>query len=111
MKYSTDLSNVVKDDILAIKSKDIYYSDWELFAVERTTATQVVLVSGKKFHKDGGWEVASGSMRYEAVIPSPELLKEIEKKQLITELKTKLDKNFLNSLDITQLQKILNILG
>lgn len=111
MKYSEDLSSVVKGDVLAIKCQDMYYSPWELFAVERVTATQVILVNGKKFYKNHGVEVTSGSFRYEAVIPSPELLKDIEKKQLISEVKTKIEKGFLNSLDTIQLQKILNILG
>lgn len=111
MKYSTDLSNVVKGDILGIKRKDMFHSNWELLAVERTTNTQVLLTNGKKFYKDHGWEVVSGSMRYEAVIPSPELLKDVEKKQAIAEIKTKIEKGFLNSLDGLQLQKIINILG
>jgi hypothetical protein len=108
--YSTDLSGVVVGDVLAIKLKNAScYSNshnWELCKVERTTKTQVILANGKKFQKDGGNEVTSESFKYQAVIASPELVKDImEKQQLKFEIKTKID------IDSLQLQKILNILG
>lgn len=115
MKYSTDLSGVVVGDVLAIKLKNAScYSIshiWELCNVDRITKTQVILANGKKFQKDGGAEVTRGYFKYQAVIASPELIKDIEKQQLKSEIRTKIDKGFLNRLDNLQLQKILDILG
>jgi hypothetical protein len=115
MKYSTDLSGVVVGDVLAIKLKNAScYSNshnWVLCKVDRITKTQVILANGKKFQKDGGNEVTSESFKYQAVIASPELVKDIEKQQLKSEIRTKIDKGFLNRLDSLQLQKILDILG
>jgi hypothetical protein len=104
--YSTDLSGAVVGDILAIKPKSSYYSNWELCKVDHITQTQIILVNGKKFNKNDGKEVTSGSFKYQAVIASPELVKDImEKQQLKFEIRTKVD------IDSLQLQKILDILG
>jgi hypothetical protein len=112
--YSTDLSGAVVGDVLAIDKNTSCYPNshiWELCKVERTTKTQVILVNGKKFNKNDGREVTSESFKYQAVIASPELVKDIEKQQLKSEIRTKVDKGFLNRLDSLQLQKILDILG
>jgi fibrillarin-like rRNA methylase len=110
MKYSTDLSGVVVGDVLAIKLKNAScYSNshnWVLCKVDHITQTQIILVNGKKFNKNDGKEVTSGSFKYQAVIASPELVKDImEKQQLKFEIRTKVD------IDSLQLQKILDILG
>lgn len=114
MKYSTDLRGVVVGDVLAIDKNTSCYPNshnLELCKVERTTKTQVILSNGKKFNKNDGREVTSESFKYQAVIASPELVKDIEKQQLKSEIRTKVDKGFLNRLDSLQLQKILDILG
>jgi hypothetical protein len=109
MTYLTDLSGVVAGDVLAIDKNTSCYPNshiWELCKVERTTKTQVILANGKKFNKNDGREVTSESFKYQAVIASPELVKDImEKQQLKFEIKTKID------IDSLQLQKILDILG
>lgn len=111
MMYSTDLSGVVVGDVIAIKPKSSYYSNWELCKVDRITQTQIILVNGKKFNKNDGKEVTSGSFKYQAVIASPELVNDLEKQRLKMEIETKINKGSLNSLDSLQLQKILDILG
>ena len=109
MKYSTDLSGVVVGDVLAIDKNTSCYPNshnWKLCKVDRITKTQVILSNGKKFNKNDGREVTSESFKYQAVIASPELVKDImEKQQLKFEIRTKID------IDSLQLQKILDILG
>lgn len=112
-KYSTDLTNVVEGDLIAISR--IHFEVWELVEVERTTNKQIIincLGDEQKFNRKTGFEVGSTDFfKYKIVAPYQQLLDEIRLRETRNLVYEKVANKFwVEKLNVNQLEQILNIL-